>query len=462
MHADARGLALTASSADAVRHYDATVAAYLRFDKTIGDHLKATLAADPEMPMALVLRGYFFRLFCKRDLESRATKSLEAAAASLAARGGSDGEKGHVAALKAWCAGDFVGAIACWEAILLDQPRDIVALKLAHFGHFYMGDAENMRDSVARALYAWDADTPGYGFVLGLRAFGLEESGDYESAERVGRHAIEINPQDIWAAHAVAHVMEMQGRPRDGVVWIDNLEDAWGHCNNFAYHVWWHRALFLLEQERFDAVLAHYDKKVRVDLTEEYLDICNAASLLWRLEQMGVDVGQRWSELAACAARFKDEHILPFIDAHYMMALAADRRGEEAQTMIESLRAHATLSPESEAQIFGRIGGPLCEALLAYRRGDYGRAVDLLLPLRYAWRRIGGSHAQRDVFTLTLIEAAIRAGRLAVARALLAERTALKPNDAWTWKSFARVLDGLKDTAGATAARSRAYGLLSA
>src|SRR3546814_7188662 len=104
-----------------------------------------------------------------------------------------------------------------------------------------------MLGSVTRPLYAWDAGVPGYGYVRGLQAFALEETGNYSAAEVAGRDAISRNAGDVWAAHAVAHVMEMQDRPQEGVAWVAGLEHAWGACNNFAYHIHWHRCLFLLD-----------------------------------------------------------------------------------------------------------------------------------------------------------------------------------------------------------------------
>jgi hypothetical protein len=90
--------------------------------------------------------------------------------------------------------------------------------------------------------------------------------------------------------------------------------------------------------------------------------------------------------------------------------------------------------------------------VLAHRRGAYGDAVDLLLPVRARVREIGGSHAQRDVFEQLLIDAAWRGRRLDVAAALLAERTARRPGNLWGWKQRAAVLDAL-GAAGAAEAR---------
>jgi tetratricopeptide (TPR) repeat protein len=440
MHADRRGLPLTAASAEAAARYDAVMDGYLGFSRDTGTYLKDALAADPTLPLALCTRGYFFKLFCTPAFEARAARSRDEAAAAAAQRGATARERAHVAALAAWCAGEFEQAVAILEQILLDHPRDILAHKVVQFLYFYTGDAERMRDSIARTLHAWDDRVPGYGYMLGMHAFGLEETGAYREAEATGRRAVDINPGDVWAVHAVAHVMEMQGRHHDGVAWTTAGEPAWQGCNNFAFHVWWHRALFLLELGQYDAVLDLYDRRIRSELTDEYLDIVNATALLWRLEDEGVAVGNRWAELAERSEKRKDDHLLAFVDAHFMMALAASGKTDAARAMLASM---ATVATGTEAAVFREIGLPLCEALLAYRAGEHSRVVELLLPIRYGLRRLGGSHAQRDLFARMLIESAIAAGRLPLARALLAERTAQKPSSPWSWRSTARVLDGL-------------------
>jgi len=313
---DARGLAVTAASPDAVAALDATVAAYCGMRRDTGDTLKRALAADPDFLFAHTLKGYFMMLFAKRDFVARATQSLAAAEAAARAVGGTARERSHLAALGDWVHGDWRGALARWEAILLDHPRDLVALRLAQYSLLYEGDSEGLRDSVARVLYAWDEGVPGYGFVLGAYAFGLEEAGDYAAAERAGRRAIAINPADVWAAHAVAHVFEMQDRQREGIAWIDGLDREWGELHNFVFHIRWHRCLYHLELAQYDRVLDLYDREIRAESTDEYLDISNAVALLWRLEQLGVAVGTRWAELAERSASRLDDHVLVFADLH--------------------------------------------------------------------------------------------------------------------------------------------------
>src|SRR5690606_1211599 len=182
-------------------------------------------------------RGYFFQLFGNPAVDGKAQQSLDAAEAAMQARGATTRERDHAAALARWRVGDLAGATVVWEKILLDNPRDVLALRLAHFTHFYFGHSRELRDSAARVLYAWDESVRDYGFVVGVHAFGLEEFGDYAAAERKAREAVERNPFDVWAIHAMAHVMEMQGRFREGVAWLAETEPGLAKANNFAYHV---------------------------------------------------------------------------------------------------------------------------------------------------------------------------------------------------------------------------------
>jgi tetratricopeptide (TPR) repeat protein len=283
MLSDERGLAVTVANPEAMAYLDATVASYCGMRLDTGDRLKQALAADPGFLFAHTLKGYFMMLFGKRDFVARARQALAAAEAAAQAAGGTARERAHLAALRDWVGGDWRRALARWEAILVEHPRDVVALRLAQYSTLYKGDSEGLRDSVARVMHAWDDGVPGHGFVLGAYAFGLEEAGDFAAAERAGRRAIEINPADVWAAHAVAHVLEMQDRPREGIAWIDGLDREWGELHNFVFHIRWHRCLYHLELAQYDRVLELYDREVRAESTEEYLDISNAVALLWRL-----------------------------------------------------------------------------------------------------------------------------------------------------------------------------------
>ncbi|MCY4592012.1 MAG: tetratricopeptide repeat protein [Alphaproteobacteria bacterium] len=460
VHSDCYGLPCTAVSPEAVAGLDGVIDAYVRFRRDAGDRLKATLQVDPDLPMAHVAKGYFFKLFGNDAMAHRARRTLADARDAVSKRGATDRERLHLAALGSWCGEDIDGAIDLWEQILLDHPLDVFALRLAHFSHFYSGAGGKMRDSTARVLPHWGPEHRHYGNLLGMHAFGLEESGDYRQAERFGRRAVEIDPEDAWSVHAVAHVMEMEGRHREGIEWIRSQEDRWSVVNNFRFHLHWHQALYHLERYEFNEVLRLYDEQIVSDLEADmYLEMVNCPALLWRLEMFGVDVGDRWEPLAELAQAHLDDHELIFVSLHYLMALIGDGRTEAAETMLSRLRTYAS-QPTTQGRIAAGFGLEIGQAMSALRAGNWDRVVDCLWPVRYEIHRMGGSHAQRDLFELMLIDALLKTDRNSLARALLAERTARTPNSAWSWRRFSEALAGTGDTARSAEAFARADTLL--
>lgn len=452
---DAQDQPIVAASAESARRLDVAVSAYLGARVDTREQLGALLDSDPSCVLGHCLDGYLHMLSSKRSGFQNATAALRRAASAvvnpsdLSAR-----ERSHLGALASWSSGDMRAAIRHWDAALAESPRDLVALKVSQFVLSYLGESARMYETVARALPAWSPDVPGYGFVLGCYAYALEETGDYAAAEGMGRRAVEINPSDIWAAHAVAHVTEMQGRLHDGLAWISGVSGYWSKCNNFTFHLRWHEALFELDLERHERVLDLYDREIRPQSSDEYLDVSNAVSMLWRLEQADVDVGARWTELAERARTHVNDHALVFVDLHYLMAIAAVGDAEGVDGFIESCERFATTDGGTEAAVMTDVGLPLARAVQAHRAGNYDEVVRLLMPVRHRFRQIGGSHAQRDLFDQLLIDAARRANRYEVAAELLAERTGRRERNIWAWKEYAGVL-GAMGAPGALAAGTR-------
>jgi tetratricopeptide (TPR) repeat protein len=335
-------------------------------------------------------------------------------------------ERRHVDALDAWVAADLDRALAIWEDILLAHPTDVLAFRFAHYKYFWTGRARDMVASVERIAPKWSRELPGYGPMQGCRCFAHEECGDYDTAEIAGREAIEIDPADLWAAHGVAHVMEMQGRMRDGIAWLSGLERHWEPGNQLRHHLWWHRALYHFEQREFDDVLALYDRQFRnlgSPLTQaqpDYvIDVQNAASMLFRLERQGVDVGDRWIEIADKAEQRVGDCLSAFTLPHWMMALAATGRTAAAERLLDGMRAFGA-GPASTAKAVAEIALPISQGILAHRRGDYVAALDVMRPAIDQSQRLGGSHAQHDVLRQVYLDCAMRADRTDDVRRMLA------------------------------------------
>ena len=461
MHIDQFGIPITAANAEAADHFDNAINSYFRFLRDTTVHVDAAIDADPFMPLAQCLRGYLQLLATKREIADLAGVNIKATAAALEGAGGTDRERKYFVGLKLLNEGNILGAINVWEDILVHHPHDGLALKLAHYFYFMTGEAIKLRDSAARVMPVWEESDPLYGHVLGIYAFGLQESGDYRAGETAAKRASEINPDDVYSIHSLTHVYEMEGRYAEGADWITNGAKYWAHCNNFRFHAWWHHCNFSIELGRFDDCLANLDANVRPDnSSDDFRDTSSAASVLWRLEFEGVDVGERWHELADIAEKRMDDHILAYADSFAMLELVADGRYDAAIYMLKMLRGIKTNVDALESGIIVNVALPICEALVAYKQGDFGKVVDLMLPIRYDIRKLGGSHVQRDVFVQTLLQGAVKSGQYNLARALLSERVALKPKSPVSWKLFADALEGAGKEDAAKDARDKARLLL--
>ena len=400
--------------------------------------LTAAVERDPDFALGHVLIGALRLLGGEPGTADGVQASLAAARRNETKL--SAWERAHVAALDAWAKDEIRRGVAIWEEILIDHPRDIWALRFAHDTYFFLGDAGNLRDSIARVLPEWPEDDPHYGYLLGMHAFGLEEVGDFGGAEVKGRRAVELNPKDTWAIHAVGHVLEMEGRTIEGIGWYNDLKAHWTPAVGLAVHQWWHLSLYLIERGRLDEALVLYDDEIRVAKSGAILDLVDAAALLWRLKLAGLDVGDRWRELAPHWNGHLDDHVLVFNDVH--IALVAGLAGDRAaQARLEtSLGDYVGKCKGTNRDISADVGRNLIAAIAAFSAGQFERVIELMLPIRYQVRRIGGSNAQRDLFNQTLIAAAINANRLPLARALLAERVSLKPNSRTARKLYDEVM----------------------
>lgn len=398
---------------------------------TLGE-IDAVIEEHPDFALAHSIRAGALATATDKAFEDEALKSLHFAE-SLASEA-NEREQLHIAGARAWLDGDLNRGVELWGKASMLYPRDLTALQLAHAGDFFQGYSHMLRDRVARVLPQWDRSVPGYGFVHGMYAFGLEESGDYAAAEAHGRRAVEANAEDGWAAHAVAHVMEMEGRAKEGVDFLAGGAAGWEPGSGFAYHLWWHQALFHLDTGDVKSALKLFDDKISAGGFGQALELIDGSAMLWRLQLLGHDVGTRWNDIAAKWAGRVDHGYYVFNDVHAMMAFVAT--GDvAAQNRLLATVKRATGGSGTNAMMSREVGLPGCEGFAAFGRGEYAKAIDLLLPVRGKANRYGGSHAQRDMFSWTLTEAAVRSGDRALADAFIAERRSWKPespvNAAW-------------------------------
>ena len=407
-----------------------------------GIHLGALLDTNPDFAMGHAARGLFMIMTGRKEMLTLAVASAKISKQTLKDHGGNAREQGWVTALDQWLNDHPTGAIETMEKILRENPRDTISAKLSHAIRFILGDGNGMRRSVERVLGAHGSDHAMRGYILGCHAFTLEETGEYAAAERTGLQGLQYATDDAWGLHAVAHVYDMTANPDAGIKLIEDNVAAWGHCNNFTYHVWWHKALLHLDRGELDVALALYDTKIRQDKTDDYRDIANATSLLMRLELEGMDVANRWAELADFSENRTEDSCLVFADLHYMLALTGANRPDAKAEMTARFARDAVHSGDMATRI-KNPGLAAMAGLNAFSEGRYNDAFVNLAAARPSMQTIGGSHAQRDVFERMTIDAGLRAGRVDQVETFLSERLAQRAGheDRFTATRFASLAD---------------------
>jgi hypothetical protein len=438
-HTDARGVAVSECKPSSLEDYER---ALYQFQSYFGDPtetLATTVENDPEFVMGHVFNASAMLMMTERQYIPAIRQSI-VRAESLSYKS-NDREKGLIAAARDGLEGRWDQACATWDRVLERHPRDAMAIQCAHLMDFFRGDAVNLRDRVGRVIRHWHKSIPGYSYILGMQAFGFEECNQYDKAEETANNALEIECRDGWSVHALAHVMEMQSRYEEGKDLMRSRVQDWAPDNGFAFHNWWHLALFHIEHEDFPGAFRLYDEKVIPEDSDVTLQMLDATALLWRLHLQGADAGERWNRIADMWARKApvENGYYAFNDLHAVISFLGAGRIAEARTVLAAVKAAAEANLESARRMAREVGIPACSAFLAFAEERYTDAVELLLPIRTIAHRFGGSHAQRDILTQTLIESAIRGDNTGLASNLMSERTVHKPFSPLTRRFNARV-----------------------
>ncbi|MFK7857338.1 MAG: tetratricopeptide repeat protein [Granulosicoccus sp.] len=409
MHTDSRGHTISTSSEDAAVACNLAIEKFCARSTDTAATLKQSIEADNTCVLSQAMMGL---MSC--SLRKNATLPMAKHAYDIARKHQASAtrrEQLYVDALHMALQRKPDKLFACLEAIIIENPKDILALTMAQGEAFWTGNMIRSEKLSRSTLSSWNASVPGYGDWLAIRAFDLEETGDLANAESNGRQAIELDQGNVWAAHAVAHVLEMRGESEAGVNWLDSLKDHWTDANQMKFHLWWHRCLCHVERGEYEEVLEIYDAWVRNPsnplmqaLPDFYLDIQNAASILMRLELVGIPVGHRWHELAVAIESAYLDITSPFTSAHCAITFAATGDFEKLDKMLDEIESFVTT--EGALSDAYKTCIPVVKGIKAHRQNNHTQALELLMPMRSSLRELGGSHAQRDILFQIMFDSA--------------------------------------------------------
>ena len=410
------------------------------------------LAAAEAAPDCCIANAYAAMIWMFLEApEAPARAAPFVALAQAAAEQATDRERMNTAMVAAWAAGDIPGAVTLCEAIGRDHPRDLAAIKIGQYHLFNLGDAPGMLRMARLALPACDD----MAYVHGMVAFGYEQCHLLDQAEQSARRALKIQPTDPWAHHALAHVMLTQGRRDEGIAFLESVAPTWADLNSFMRsHNWWHLALFYISAGRVGDALASYDRDIWGISKTYSQDQVGAVSLLARMEFAGIDVGDRWADVADHIAARGADTVNPFLTLQYLFALARTGRAEGAHLMA-AVQARA-LAPAHDRAAWAEVALPAAIGIMAHRAGDYPTSSRQLAQALPRMAEIGGRHAQRDFFEQIHLDALMRGGRVSAAQQVLEMRRTYDPDGVPVNRALALVYHkaGLPDLAAAAAARA--------
>lgn len=420
---DSQELEISTDSLEAVTSVNRFVDELLGVGNNAQVILKA-VEADPACAIANAQVAAFYLFFGKSEALTLATPYLRAAKENLAQA--NEREKLFVSAIEAWANRDLQQAIAFHEIIGDRYPRDLASVHICQYHQRNIGNSQGLLQ-IAEKVFPANQENP---YMYGILAFALEECHRLAEAEAAGRKAVEMKRHNPWAHHAVAHVLETQGRLQEGIAWMESFADTWENTNLAFYtHLWWHTALYHLDADNFHQVVDIYDQHIwgrgEKDSAREQI---NAISLLLRLELRGVDVGSRWQEIAAYLYPRLHEHAIAFLDLQYIYALVRGGKDDWATQMLESIQDYATKALPYARKTWQEVALPAAKGMIAHAQGDWHLAIAQLEPVMPELYSTGGSHAQRDLFEQIYLDALIHASKYHKAVNILEKRHAARNN----------------------------------
>jgi tetratricopeptide (TPR) repeat protein len=394
MLTDAQGLAVTTDSPETLAAINGFIEQSLSYGKDAERLILQGIAADPDCAIAQAYAAAYYLSLESATAKRQAMLHLQIARQSLTQA--TERERLYVEAIDAWAATRVERAIALHELIAERFPHDLISVQQGQYHYFYWGESERLLRIAEKVLPAnWENH-----YLYGMIAFGLEQCHRLSQAEAIGRLATAMNRQNPWAHHAIAHVMETQGRIEEGIAWMESLADTWENCNTLLYtHNWWHIALYYLKRGDWDKVLTLYDTHIWGRACKDSAkDQVGAISLLLRLELIGIEVGTRWQALTPYLLSRIHEHLLPFQDLHYVYALARAGQTGWANEMLLSMQEYALTANLHQRQTWLEVAIPAARGMVAHAQRDWSTAVTQLQAILSRLPMIGGSHTQRQLF----------------------------------------------------------------
>jgi Tfp pilus assembly protein PilF len=430
MQQDRYELPLTTESDLAASAYRAGIDCILSAWTGASEALDQAIAADPDFGLAYIARARLHQSYA----ENTKARAMASRARELAA-GATRRERQHVEVLAAAVEGRPAEAIAGAENHLEEFPRDALVLA-SLLGAYGLYAFSGRADHDAARVAICERHARHYGedwWFLTYLGWSHSEAGNLKHGRFLTERALGLRRQNAHGAHALAHVLFEQGDTSAANSFLGEWLPAYDRRGMLNGHLSWHEALLALESGDTDRALAIYETRIRpiVSAAAPMHVFADGTSLMWRLcleQKSGLE--SHWRELANYGEQAFPRAGGHFVDFHYALAAAATENRQALDHRLEelaNLHAAGKLVP-------GDVLIALYRGIQSFAQGNYENAIAVLEPRLADFVRIGGSHAQRELYEDTLIVACLRAGQPRKARGFIDSRLHRRPSrrdEAW-------------------------------
>ena len=420
---DRYGLPVTTSSPKAHQHYSEGLDLILSQNYGPEEKFQMAIAADEGFAMAYSAMAYLMMIQVEAAKAKEFASRAQSLSSSLTKR-----EQQHIEIVYRYVQGDNTGSYSLLMEHLDEFPGDAFLLRLAQ-RLFIMGcSGAGVPNYPPLFFDLMRKVEPQYGedwAFMGQYAWAHHEVGILDEGLRLAERSLGMRPDNAVAAHSVAHVYFETGNHGQGSVFLSDWLEGFDRRASYRVHLSWHQALFDLANGRYEQLLDRYETDIRPAVAaKSYASLADSASLVWRMHIYGNDTPPvPWEELLALAAPAAEKPGPAFRDAHAALAFAAAGDEIGLGRIISGLQDLA----DKGSAVTREATLPLVQGIQAFAEADYGKAADLMEPVFPQLTRVGGSHAQREVFEDTLLETYLRAERFDKAEDML--RTRLKQRE---------------------------------
>ena len=415
---DRYGLTMTTSSPQAADHYRAGLDLTLSQQYGAEEEMRQAIEADEGFALAHAALAFHLMIRVAVPEAKEAADQARSLVPGVTRR-----ERQHVETIARFVHGKNRESYDLLRQHLDEFPRDALVLRLSQ-RLFVLGchgagvsDYPPVFFDLMKSVESTYGDDWAF---MGQHAWAHHEVGLMDDGMRLAQRSLDLNPANAVAAHSVAHVQFETGDSSHGADFLGTWLEGYDRRANYRVHLSWHQALFQLALGRYANAMALYEKDIRPAVAaKSYQSLADSASLVWRMNIYGNIVPPApWEELTALAAPAAQRPGPAFRDAHAALAFTAAGDEESVSRLISGLEDAAS----GGSPVAGECTLPLVRGIAAFGRQEYSEAVRLIDPVFPQLTRIGGSHAQREVFEDTLLEAYLRAEEFDKAETLLKER----------------------------------------